>query len=287
MEKINNKVVRFNIKFDLPKFANKINPIAVYKITFDDKWFYIGSSIKIKDRFSNWVGVIKYGGTHNNNMEKILPLVSNIKFEILQEGLGLKDIRNKENLFIAENYNHPYCLNHSPNSTNLKGAVRNKWKVEPIKIKKNPLLEKKVARISMNGDVIKIYSNIRFARRDGYIGIMAVLTGKTISRNGFKFRFVNEDGSIDNFKRDKKITVLNEYQKIINSKRLNEIRHLIKNSGPKGKPIFAINKKTGNTIKYKNINSACDELGFYKTGIRYVIKGKWNQYNGYFFKYAD
>lgn len=91
---------------------------GVYKVTFNKKHFYIGSSINLNLRLRVWKKWEKgHGPFPNNNYEKIDMPISHLEIEIL-ELCDKSVVRQLESFYIKENFDEQLILNRSKNSTN-------------------------------------------------------------------------------------------------------------------------------------------------------------------------
>lgn len=91
--------------------------ICVYKLIFDDKWFYIGSTCDLRNRIWAW-------NTTFNNLDKlkgykkiksILPNISVVELSVIKlmetNTKNIDNVRIEERLSITENIQNPLLLN--------------------------------------------------------------------------------------------------------------------------------------------------------------------------------
>lgn len=285
--KITDKCRFKNLVFIFPDLKYGKPILGVYKIWFDETYFYIGSSNNVKIRMRAWEYVIHRGGTHNSNMENILPNVKNIRFEIVAID---EDYRNIEDALIKEKCEDMYLLNHSPTAFSLKGYQKVKGgKQKSVRVNKaiSPLYSQRVAQLSMNGEIVKKYNSVSEAVRAGF-NVIPVLTKKMIKSGGFKFRLMDENGNIIDFDRkpNYKISASPYFKK---SKWVDDLSikpNIIFRGTPGVKiPIISINKN-GEIQKYASIKEAGRVLNLLVPRIRLVLQGKRRYYHDYVFRYA-
>ncbi len=106
---------------------------GVYRIVFNDTWFYIGSSVDLYRRQGNWLQVFRSaywlcGG--NSKMLKIRPLVTVIRFDYIEK--TTIDVNEKE---IETQYLQQYSGNEFLLNRDLVAYKANR---KPIKPKNNP-----------------------------------------------------------------------------------------------------------------------------------------------------
>lgn len=90
---------------------------GVYRIVFNDTWFYIGSSVNLYRRQCVWVMIFNtalWNPKANKNMKAIKPLVTKIRFDYLER--TTEDINEKEleTQHIQRYFGHEYLLNIQP-----------------------------------------------------------------------------------------------------------------------------------------------------------------------------
>lgn len=103
--------------------------IAVYKLTFDRKWFYIGSSGNLRNRIYAWetmfrdIKRIKY-----KKIKDIFPYISIVELEILQIFepcfKNFTAVREEEKTKILENWGNPLLLNTSKETMPNQGVTQ-------------------------------------------------------------------------------------------------------------------------------------------------------------------
>lgn len=139
---------------------------AVYKITIDGKWFYIGSSINIKARIGRWTSCLRLGRHFKNkNIRLVLKKNSVIRFEIIEIVDEKSVLRDKETKHIRANQENNCLLNRCPDANSPKG-IRPYFGYEPrIKITGPITQSKPIAQFDINGRLIAKFPSIRAACR--------------------------------------------------------------------------------------------------------------------------
>ncbi len=145
------------------EFKRKQNPSGIYKVIFDDKHFYIGSSIKLKSRMSAWrARLFNTKFLKSKNISLILPSTSVVKFEIVEiincnESL----LREKETILISDNWDNPLFLNRCPDSNspkNMRPYIGYTRPIKKVKPKSDYIpLSKPVALFNNDGNLIKVF----------------------------------------------------------------------------------------------------------------------------------
>jgi len=204
-----------------PKFNRKINPMGVYKILFDDQYFYIGGSCFLKNRFRHWRTRLRAGNPKNKNIKSILDKVQKIEFVVLEKIFQKTQLRDREDFYLKKYFNDPFCLNRCPSAFDNTGLkllpeevteISNRQKGKKINRKVSPekteLRRKKsielglgssVAVLDLNGDVIKIYNSINECCRDQNIDrktLTRIFKGIRKTAKGKTYRKIDAAGII-------------------------------------------------------------------------------------------
>lgn len=198
----------FFMEFILPELRGK--KCGVYRILFDDKWVYIGGSVNLKNRMSNWVfrmnnpTVLK-----NRNIKYILPTISTVKFNVVEfcdESL----LRHKETSYIGKLWEHKFLLNLCPDASCNNGK-RVPHLIPVIVKEKGPIsLPKKVAVFDKRGNFIKVFDSFGSCSKSYNIKseiIHKILSGKRGQHTRLTLKLINDDGSFSDppvFKRKKR-----------------------------------------------------------------------------------
>jgi hypothetical protein len=204
-----------------PKFKRKTNPMGVYKILFDDQYFYIGGSCFLKNRFRHWKTRLRAGNPKNKNIKSILHQTQKAKFVVLERIFNKEQLRDREDFYLKKYFNDPLCLNRCPSAFNNKGL---KLFPEEVTEKSNRQKGKKLNRISspeitelhrkksierglgssvavldLNGNVMKIYNSINECCRDQNTDrktLSGIFKGKRKTTKGKTYRKIDSEGNI-------------------------------------------------------------------------------------------
>lgn len=257
------------MKFQIPTFDRKQNPAGVYKITFNDKWFYIGSSKKLRSRFRTWKAMLtspKY--LKNINIRNILHEVQEVRIEIIRVYANENLIQAAETRLIKKFWSNELLLNRCPEGNTNKGRRPYYGYTPPAKPKKGlPTPKKPVGLFSKDGVLLREYPATGAAALDNKINfeeINTMIRGlRGPLRNGTFFKYKLADGS---------------YQEPVKFKR-------------KDVPAAAVNQydMNWNFIKrHRSMAEAAKEIGGHKRNIEHVIKGthRMKSYKGYRWKFA-
>lgn len=245
---------------------------GVYKLTFNDKWFYIGSSVDLKRRMSGWkTRLTQTGFSKNGSIKFILPEIVKVNFKVLEIVPDGRSVKEVEDVYLKKFIDNEFCLNLTPDAFNGKGRKRHLGKPPKVeKVKGEISKPKPVAQFDVNGKLVKKHKSIGAAARWLEIkpeGISEHLRGigrKTVK--GFVFKLIDENGRY--------------------------IEHEIyKNKMPIGRKFFQIDKNGKVVAEYHNLITAAKALGFpsLTKNISRVLNGeyRYKSCKGYVFRYAD
>jgi len=112
-------------------FKDKEILMGVYKLIFDEKYFYIGSSTDLKKRMDRWESILRSGFYKNQNIKKILPLTCVVEFEIIELVNYPLLAMATENIYLKQEWNNPLLLNQCPDAFGTKGRVYKKTNKKP------------------------------------------------------------------------------------------------------------------------------------------------------------
>jgi hypothetical protein len=101
----------------------ELKQAGVYRLVFDNGYFYIGSSKSLKTRLQLWKQAFKIGRIHNKMMRKCVSDCKSISFEVLEYTM-VDDCKPVENKYLAGFIGEKYLLNRSFDSHSNKGC---KW----------------------------------------------------------------------------------------------------------------------------------------------------------------
>lgn len=241
---------------------------GVYKVTINDKWFYIGSSIDLKRRLSCWKHILKHGKylSKNGNLKFIHSDIATVKFEVLEYVTPDVNPKTVENRYIKKEFDNEFCLNISDNAFfSTKNKKPYGYIPKPQKVKNAPTPPKPMGYFK-NGILIQVFNSVSEASRKtgcNDTSISQIATGKQGPyKKCYIFKYQNKDGSFV------------EPPLFINTSE---------------RPIkqYDIN---GNFIKeYKSIASAAIELKCQRNNLMKVLQGHYGYKTckGFVFKYSD
>ena len=265
------------MKFIIPPFERKENPIGVYRIWFNEKWFYIGSSKTIKFRFSKWkVSLMKPKYLKNLNVKKILPQIENVKFEIIHKYKSASWLRRSETKLIRDNWDNPMLLNRCPKGNTNKGMrpYNGYVKLMPKDTRKGIpeyMQPRKIALFDDKWKLVKVFESISsFCRYSKFRSstVNSILEGKRGQHRVFEIKKVGRDGSFI------------EPPKFIPKEQIRPIRP--------GKPFIQMYPSGEFIALHTSLGSAAEKLGCSKQLIQRHLKGRGRCYapKGFIFKYA-
>jgi predicted GIY-YIG superfamily endonuclease len=128
------------IKWSFPKLTYGYNPPAVYRMDFNNGYFYIGSSKKVKTRFLGWRTKFKTNRHSSKLFEYYTQSATEVTVSIL-EYASLDNFKDRETYYIGLFFNDPLCINRSPSgftNTGLKPLPPHLVKPKKEKIPKPP-----------------------------------------------------------------------------------------------------------------------------------------------------
>src|SRR5690349_14697135 len=100
---------------DFPYFSPKAVAVSgVYRLWFDEKWYYIGSTNNLRRRLLSWKFALLNNVPKNKNIKFILSEITNIRVEIVENCDNYREIEDK---LIKESIDELLCLNRCPDAT--------------------------------------------------------------------------------------------------------------------------------------------------------------------------
>jgi hypothetical protein len=190
------------MQFIIPTFERKEKPSGVYKITFDNQWFYIGSSKNLRTRFIAWRTMLSHKKWLKSiNIKRIWNDVYVVKIEIIR--LCLPQKRHLfETQYIQENWDNPLLLNRCPKgdtNTGMRPYIGYKKPIKKVRPKSDYVpVCKKVALFENNGQLIKIFPSRTQAAKELKVSsdaIIKIFAGKRGQFIKYKIKEVADDGS--------------------------------------------------------------------------------------------
>lgn len=157
---------------------------GVYKITFNNEWFYIGGSGELRKRFWAWRWKIKSGGRLSENIVRIVGAIHFFEIKIVQR-TNKQNVRKLEDFFIKKHFNDPKCLNVCPSAYNSAGKVDSKI---------DRYRTNKIYQLSLDGMVVAEHKNPTIAAENlgiPRINIRRVLSGDSKTTDGMRFVYAS------------------------------------------------------------------------------------------------
>ena len=283
------------IEFIFPTLQYRLNPPAIYRLDFNNGYYYIGSSMKVKNRIKSWRTNLKCDRFQSRLMEHSIKGATSVVASILEicSVPNSKALKERETEYLLTCFNDPLFLNMTPSGLNNEGMT---FKVLPEQLIKPPkekrpyirggkpkprvrkevyAFAKGIVQFDLNGNYIQSHKSISDAARAIGVEMKTVQKHLKVKRHriglsGFIFKFCGDNSPIELLV--KKEAVVNE------------------NSG-KVKSKVVIDTKTGEEI---TVEIAAQRLGLTKKYFYKIISesdGKVNntQYRygeGYIWKYA-
>lgn len=283
----------------LHDFKRGYCPAGVYKLTFDDKWFYIGSSFNLKNRATTWRCKIAKGLFKNKNIKHILPGVSVVKFEVIKVYATISLVRDAETRHIAKHWDNPLFLNRCPDAKSNVG-IRADYLGKPVKIKPEPKQgtpAKRVAVFNLQDQLIKVCKSFGECSREFKIkheDIWKILAGKRGHPAGIVLKSVANDGrfveAVKFIHKTKGLPgkKLTQEQKDYVSKRIKEVYALHPELSPQVTHAKKVNMYKDDVLQgsFPSISQLAREKDMNTGNICKVLTGKWPSYRGFTFKYA-
>ena len=111
------------LQWILPKLRYGYNPPAVYRFDFDNGCFYIGSSKKVKTRFTLWKTIFKHGKWSSKAMADRIQGATTVTVTIL-EIPELSQLKDRETHYLNLYFKDEKNINQSPNGHNNSGRKK-------------------------------------------------------------------------------------------------------------------------------------------------------------------
>lgn len=102
------------IKWTFPKLQHGFNPPAVYRIDFDNNFFYVGSTKKLKTRMASWRTIMRREKFPSKAFREYIKGATSGVMKIL-EITTIESLQERETFHIRENFYDPFFLNQSAN----------------------------------------------------------------------------------------------------------------------------------------------------------------------------
>lgn len=126
------------IKWTYPILKYGFNPPAVYRIDFDNGFYYIGSSMIVKTRWNTWRTNLKRDKFQSKLIENSIKTATAATVSILEfcKVLDEKALKERETEYLLSYFNDPLFLNMSPNGVTNEGLTFKVLPEQLIKPKK-------------------------------------------------------------------------------------------------------------------------------------------------------
>ena len=182
------------INFIFPKTVKGDIKSGVYKILFDNSYFYFGSTDDFARRFANWKYAMTKGNKCNVIMSEICKTVSVVEFVIIEKIVDKAVFIEREDWWIRQNINNQLSLNRAYTAYHT-GCKLTKEQYD--KFINSISFRKKVAKLSMDGIVLEVYDSIKDAViATGIKNISWIMSVNGRTSGGYLFKLVDNDGNI-------------------------------------------------------------------------------------------
>lgn len=280
------------VKFIIPKIKSK-NPIAaVYKMTFDCRSFYIGSSMNIKQRMWGWKFKLESGVRKNIMVLNAFEKTKSVMFEVLEIVPDPQMVKHREDCFIKLHWSNSLLLNRSPSAFNNKGSKHSPGRRNNTAPRPN---RKKIAKVNDGGEIIEVFESIKEAtEKNNNISVSRCLKKYGIKANGWSFREFDKNGNIIEppiIPRNKRKKGY-RFSEIAKNRMRDAKKERIKNGTefiPEWQAAVSQYDKNGNHVAtYNSIGETCRAIGCAdRRRLRKLLKGKRGKtIYGFTFKYA-
>lgn len=133
------RVLTYTLDFIIPADID-LRQSGVYKITFDNNHFYIGSTKHFKNRISIYNTMFNgIGRIHNKKMALCISKCNSVKFDIVELIPDLNKLLEKETEYISQHIDNPLMINRAHDAHSNKGI---RWTDEERLKVKNDLIAK-------------------------------------------------------------------------------------------------------------------------------------------------
>lgn len=187
-----------NLTITTPKFPYGTNPSAVYRFTLDTGHFYIGSSMKLKTRFTSWKTSIKMGKIQSKTLAAAIGEATEIVFEVV-EFVEVSKLLEVESKHLAATINDEFSLNRAISGYGVSGLkpLADVITIENVYQKKKPegfvyKGSKSIHQYDASGNKLNTFVSINDAAR--LCGLKAkrirdVLAGVQKTYHGFVWKY--------------------------------------------------------------------------------------------------
>ncbi len=263
------------MKFIVPEFLRGQRPMGVYKISFDDQCFYIGSSIDLRQRFIGWKTRMRDGTNKNKKIRALVKSAAIIRFEVVEFVEKAEELRDRETYYIDIDWENPLLLNYCPSGNNNKGI---RWSEEDLKNRTRPtFFAKPVAVFDGQDNLVNKFDFIADAAKYLNINrreIRDYLQGRRGTLKGHSLKLISKEGGYI------------EPTPFV-SKRKPARPPKLKQPNTPSKEIIKYSLDGNEVSRYQSINLAAKAMGIDKSNFKKMVKkSKKGYYKGFIWKYA-
>lgn len=144
-----------NFVFKTDQTHKELMQPGVYRLVFDNKYFYIGSSKCLKTRIGLWRHSFKIGRIHNKKMKECSSSCQSVCFETLEYTTS-ENAKAVENKYLLMFFGDEFLLNRSFDANSNKGI---KWTDEEKSLMSEAVMKREVRGRPRKKALIPLISN--------------------------------------------------------------------------------------------------------------------------------
>lgn len=284
------------IAFTMPGLPRKPAVSGIYRLTFDEKWIYIGSATNFWVRFQRWKHDLSKGIFKNYRMAEVGLGCTAVKMEIVEIVEQPERLLERESYYIQQNWGNESLLNRSPTGGTNEGMKLEEWQVAEA-IERSWKFGQPVGKFSKDGTFIEKYRSLGEAMRINGLDkrrISKVLRFSGTSARGFVYRKLDAAGNpIQPAPRPKKLVRKREQHSAETKKKMKESQ-IKAHASPNykfpehAKPMVKCNEQGEILEKYRSYSALCRVLGVQESNLRRMLrKGRPGYYKGFFYRYGE
>ncbi len=190
-------VGKMYLTFTIPGLPRKPVIAGVYKLSFDDTWFYFGSTKNILSRFHKWKTELSRGIYKNFRLAEVCVASSRVKMEIIEVISEPERLLERETHYLQQYWGNPLLLNRAP-----QGGTNTGMKLgEQQKVALRARLSKlgcPVGKYTKDGIFVEKYDSIATTVKANKLSKKAlyiVLRYSGRSTGGFVYRKLDAEGN--------------------------------------------------------------------------------------------
>jgi len=211
------------LKWTFPTLQYRLNPAAVYKLEFNNGYYYIGSSMHVKNRLKSWKTNLNRNFFQSKLIEHSVKGATAVVATILEicTVSNSKELKERETEYLLTCFKDPLFLNMSPsglNNTGLSFKVLPEQLIKPKKEKKKPppkpkkgkfnpaedyvwAYSKGIIQFDLNGNYVKSYKSMMDAAKANGVKLKSIREAVKSKRyktgvNGFAFKVCGDNSPI-------------------------------------------------------------------------------------------